>query len=611
MVQHIVRQEEPAGGQTPDHQVQVGWIVRLVGIDVHQIEVTFQTRYHIQRSAAVAADPFLHACQYEMLVADRLQPRIDIHRMDVAFGVQSLRQTEGSVSGVGAQLQHTAWSGQAAQERQQSALHRAAEHMRRMGTGTGSARQSVQVGRFRRTMAFRIHRERGRCGIHGAKVKVTVVTVALGTICHLLSSTRREPSVRTMYRTLLTAVILVACTAQAQWQHVGHPNTTPAGDLQWVDDSLYYMPTNHTGRIFRSGDLGQTWQERIFNPIGHAQQFLRHSGTDYLSYYNGSGGVRLWRWSRADRQWQQKYLSVEHVALRPSGRLVILSGVSPENRPIRISDDRGDTWTTTFRSSGAIRFRYVGEDSQGRLLVQTYDWDNAPADSLGLWRSADDGSSWTRINAITHNLSGAHCSIDGHIYCSNGRRILHSADDGVSWDTPWTVTFPHSGFTGSRLYRLADGRVYFMRGFDSGLVQYDDPVNLYVSNDGAHTWTAVAGEVNTHMSWSMLQVPQGSLFLASDSGVYSSSTPMRVEALPGRMELQVYPNPTHDRVLVDAGDAVLSEIRLFDMAAREVRVIGGLRSGQASIQLGGLPAGVFLLRAITDRGTLTTRVVVE
>lgn len=405
---------------------------------------------------------------------------------------------------------------------------------------------------------------------------------------------------------------LICCSgsafAQLGWQHVGLAGAMPTTGVQFVSGELLFHPTGNSGRLYRTVDGGVTWDSTQFSAIGRSWKYAEHDGVEFLSYYNGySGGTRLFRFNAGNGQWQQKYLVVDGYEVLPSGRIVLLSGITGENFPVRISDNGGDSWTTTFPSSGAIRFRSLGKDAEGRLLLQTYDWDNAPADSLGLWRSADEGLSWSRISDIQYDLTGASITNDGHIYCSNGRRILHSSDNGETWDEPWEVDFAFSGFNQSAVYHVGGGRLYFMRQFE----QWNDPRNLYYSADGGHTWEPVTDEVTDHLAINMTQDDSGNLYVATSNGVYRQQLATAVEPMTANDRIALVPNPAHGSVRLNSSGDHVHAVRLMDVHSRLVRAYKSNPMQQTTIDLNGVTPGVYLLEAMTQQGSHTMRLVVE
>jgi len=65
------------------------------------------------------------------------------------------------------------------------------------------------------------------------------------------------------------------------------------------------------------------------------------------------------------------------------------------------------------------------------------------------------------------------------------------------------------------------------------------------------------------------------------------------------MNWRVYPNPARDRVFIHA-ESPISEFRLYDSFGRKVRAQQQLSAREASMQLGGLPSGLYYLNAVAD-----------
>lgn len=76
------------------------------------------------------------------------------------------------------------------------------------------------------------------------------------------------------------------------------------------------------------------------------------------------------------------------------------------------------------------------------------------------------------------------------------------------------------------------------------------------------------------------------------------------EHLAREMELQVYPNPTRDKVNVHIGRSVIEEIRLFNAAGILVLVQEGQDSRQAEIDLSKHPSGLYLLQIECPEGSM-------
>ena len=90
--------------------------------------------------------------------------------------------------------------------------------------------------------------------------------------------------------------------------------------------------------------------------------------------------------------------------------------------------------------------------------------------------------------------------------------------------------------------------------------------------------------------------------LLLDSVVVSSTMVLGVEGVPD-VRISVWPNPANGFVNVEASQPVRL-VEVLDLAGRKVCSAHG-----AAVDLGGMPAGVYILRCTTDGGVATSRVV--
>ena len=70
----------------------------------------------------------------------------------------------------------------------------------------------------------------------------------------------------------------------------------------------------------------------------------------------------------------------------------------------------------------------------------------------------------------------------------------------------------------------------------------------------------------------------------------------------GNVNVDVYPNPTTDKVVVDAAD--LMYVVVLDLNGRAV-----MTSYESTVDLSNQPAGIYMLRIVTTDGTALRKVV--
>ncbi|MBK9274599.1 MAG: T9SS type A sorting domain-containing protein [Flavobacteriales bacterium] len=73
-------------------------------------------------------------------------------------------------------------------------------------------------------------------------------------------------------------------------------------------------------------------------------------------------------------------------------------------------------------------------------------------------------------------------------------------------------------------------------------------------------------------------------------------------------DLRVWPNPTPDGTFtIDAGEARILGLEVLDASGRLVRSLGALSAAPFTMELGGLGAGSYTVRLLTDRGPAVAR----
>ncbi|TFK40979.1 hypothetical protein BDQ12DRAFT_710849 [Crucibulum laeve] len=183
-----------------------------------------------------------------------------------------------------------------------------------------------------------------------------------------------------------------------------------------------------------------------------------------------------------DARWN--YWGVDALATDPvqSNRLYLATGMytnswDPNNGQILISTDYGKTFTTSqlpFKVGGNMPGRGMGE----RLAIDPNSNNIlffGARSGNGLWKSTDFGATWTKISTFTN--TGSYIADPSDTSGYNSDKV------GIAW-----VTFDQtSGASGKATPRIFVG------------VASQGTNNIFVTNDGGSTWTAVAGQNTTYL----------------------------------------------------------------------------------------------------------------
>ncbi|MEU4684795.1 xyloglucanase [Streptomyces xinghaiensis] len=234
--------------------------------------------------------------------------------------------------------------------------------------------------------------------------------------------------------------------------------------------------------------------------FSEARKDLAYARTDVGGMYRWNAATGVWKPLLDWVDWDHwGYMGVAGVTASPSDANKVwaavgmyTNGVDPNNGAVLRSHDQGDTWRVTelpFTLGGNMSGRGMGE----RLAVDPHNdailFLGAPAGN-GLWRSADGGASWSRVDGFP--TSGDDPQTPGS-----------TEDPGVVW----VVFDPGTGRAGS-----ATQSVY------AGVADRDQPV--YRSTDGGTTWAPLAGAPTGYLPHKGVLDPVSHLLYIATSDTY-------------------------------------------------------------------------------------------
>ena len=250
------------------------------------------------------------------------------------------------------------------------------------------------------------------------------------------------------------------------------------------------------------------------NPTGWAWYFGDETYTAPWTQLNTSAG-----WTRR----------TEHSSVAmPDGSIVLMGGITPSGgymNDVWRSTDNGATWMLVNASAGWIeRVRHSSVAMPDGSIVLMGGWWYSDNQANDVWRSTDNGATWMLVNASAGwTARESHTSVampDGSIVLMGGfdnfdgwkNDVWRSTDNGATWtlvnaSAGWTPREYHSSVA------MPDGSIMLMGGIDYNLPTYKNDV--WGSTDNGATWiqkTASAEwlERGGHTSVAM---PDGSIVL--------------------------------------------------------------------------------------------------
>ena len=284
------------------------------------------------------------------------------------------------------------------------------------------------------------------------------------------------------------------------------------------DGSIVLTQDNWGNGVLRSTDNGATWSEvNDQTPWSNRQgqsmvampddSIVLMGGSDWYSNLNNNDVWRstddgtTWTEVNANAGWSAR--SGQSSVAMPDGSIVLMGGSNPGvvllNDVWRSTDD-GATWTLMNASAGwSARSGQSSVVMPDGSIVLMGGYDGNPKNDT--WRSTDDGATWTEQNASSGWSArtdfssvampdGSIVLMGGYSY-SNGGRYLNdmwrSTDEGVTW-TEVNSNAQWRGDGGQCSVAMADGSIVLMQGYESDVWRFM-PTGSSEQNP-SHTYTA-------------------------------------------------------------------------------------------------------------------------
>jgi hypothetical protein len=274
------------------------------------------------------------------------------------------------------------------------------------------------------------------------------------------------------------------------------------------------------------------------------------------------------------------------------------------------------------------------------------------ATTLGVFKSANDGESWTPLISDSSTYYAVASTQDGWVFAGSDSGVVRSTNGGSTWeranagitDRPIRSLLStsggilYAGSEGGRIYRSSN-RGESWSGGDSSLGA--GTVTSIVVNSAGHVFAGFAGggvfrSTTQGMSWEAInagltnQIVKALVVPPNDhifaciwaKGVYRSTGPTTSVDNPdvpsettGQLS-QSYPNPFNPTTVISYELPAVCEVLLvvYDLLGREVAVLVNERKGPGRYNIrfdaAGLASGVYLYRMTAGSFAQTRKMIV-
>jgi photosystem II stability/assembly factor-like uncharacterized protein len=345
----------------------------------------------------------------------------------------------------------------------------------------------------------------------------------------------------------------VTVNAQIVWEPTGLSALCPS--LNISASGVIYAGTS-TGDVYKSTDNAANWTA---TNIGAAYNIadIEIASNGYLFVSTTQNGV--YRSTNDGLTWQ--HLSM--TAGIEARDVEIKSGtifVSTKDNGLGKSTDNGDTWAGASSSVPESNVGAFTITNNGTLLLGV-------KGSNGLYRSTDDGASWTLtnfpMNYRIYSLTVASNSIfAGTAEYLDG--IYKSVDDGATWQKLSNSSASYEYYSNGIF--TSDGKLLI------GVLN----AGIYGSTDMGNTWQLSNNGLTSLYGFVLAQTPNGIIYATSGDGVFKSTgttdTGNDGTAVINFQLEQNFPNPfnpsTNIKYAIDGRQFV--SLKIYDVLGNEI-----------------------------------------
>jgi photosystem II stability/assembly factor-like uncharacterized protein len=257
-------------------------------------------------------------------------------------------------------------------------------------------------------------------------------------------------------------------------------------------------------RVYRSGDLGRTWQSVPELDGGAYTLALAPDGTVYVGLegriaYSEDGGQT---WTLVGDGLPPSTAVLDILATGQAGEDSALYAIAGDG--VYRSTDKGGTWQRHLSGFGGAEVEALAWDSVAGMMAAT---------QSGLYRRPPGEQQWKPVAEAfryEHFYGLSSHPTNQTIYAGMGQGLVRSTDGGETWEEVNSELNPHGVF--GVMVDPDDAEHLFIR------LAFE---RMYESRDGGQTWKALWEGMETHqVVLSMARSPSAELWAGAHNGLF-------------------------------------------------------------------------------------------
>lgn len=305
-----------------------------------------------------------------------------------------------------------------------------------------------------------------------------------------------------------------------------------------------------------------------------------------------------------------------------------------------------------WKSTDGASFSFLPGGPDGKSVYSIYASGSlilAGTENQGVYKSTDNGSSWTQSNTGLTNLVINTLAAQGtKVFAgTQGAGLFYSTDSGSNWSqtslTGNIITLKlvnnvlYAGLWGGGVHKSTDNGVNWTQ-INSGLTSLnvygmnsDSHNNLYVvagqklffSNNGGAAWVDKTGNLPALDMWGV--IVSGDYVYVGTGGLGVWKRPLtQVVGINDEVKLpsgysleQNYPNPFNPTTIINyrMPEAGRVSLKIFDLLGREIALLadGYMEAGTHSVRFDGtnLSSGIYVYQLVSGNMTMTRKMILS